>query len=531
MSHVQQRRPASRQASAEVTVTTRDTASEASTSPLRALEVWFVTGSQHLYGEAVLEQVAEHARRIAACLDDAPQIPVRVVATPTVTGADEIARVLRDADSAPGCVGVIAWMHTFSPAKMWIAGLSALRKPLVHLHTQYHRDLPWAEIDMDFMNLHQSAHGDREFAFLATRLGRVRKTVVGHWQDPAVAGRLGAWARAAAGWHEAHRLKIARFGDNMRQVAVTEGDKVEAQARLGFAVNGYGVGELVDRVAAVTEPEVDGLVAEYADSYRLSPELGASGDRHAELRTAARIEVALRGFLVDGGFGAFTDTFEDLAGLAQLPGIAVQRLMADGYGFGAEGDWKAAALVRVLKVMAGGLPGGTSFMEDYTYHLGDPIPEVLGAHMLEVCPSLSAGQPSCEIHPLAIGGRADPVRLVFDAAPGEGRIVGLADLGDRFRLIVSEVDVVPPDEPLPRLPVARAVWRPRPDLATAAEAWLMAGGPHHTALTMALDTETLTDFADIADLELLTIDDATTAPAFKRELRWNQAAYFLGRGR
>jgi L-arabinose isomerase len=497
---------------------------------LATLEAWFVTGSQHLYGEEVLGKVDENARQIASCFDLAPDVPVRVVVKPVVTSPEAIGSVLAEADTTSSCIGVIAWMHTFSPAKMWIAGLTQLHKPLVHLHTQFNRDLPWADIDMDFMNLNQSAHGDREFAFIQTRLRRARKTVVGHWQDPDVWARLGSWSRAAAGWHEAQRLRIARFGDNMRQVAVTEGDKVEAQARFGFAVNGYGVSELVERVAAVPDSDVDGLAAEYEEMYDVVPALRGAGDRHAELRTAARIEAGLRSFLSEGGFDAFTDTFEDLGGLEQLPGIGVQRLMADGYGFGAEGDWKAAALVRILKVMAGSLPGGTSFMEDYTYHLGDPVAEVLGAHMLEVCPSIANGRLSCEIHPLSIGGRSDPVRLVFAAAPGEARVVGLSDLGDRFRLVINEVEVVESDQPLPRLPVARAVWRPHPDLATAAESWLMAGGPHHTAMTTALDTETLVDFAEIADLELVVIDQSTTVPAFKRELRWNQAYYFLNRG-
>jgi L-arabinose isomerase len=500
------------------------------TTKLRELEAWFVTGSQHLYGPEVLEKVDENARHIARCLDEAADIPVRIVAKPVVTTPEAITAVLQEADSSAECIGVIAWMHTFSPAKMWIGGLTDLRKPLVHLHTQYNRDLPWADIDMDFMNLNQAAHGDREFAFIQTRLRRGRKTVVGHWEDPAVSARLGAWSRAAAGWHEARRLKIARFGDNMRQVAVTEGDKVEAQARLGFSVNGYGINELVERVEAAPDREVGRLIEAYGDAYDVDPVLGPGGDRHEELRTAARIEVGLRSFLDEGGFGALTDTFEDLGGLSQLPGIGVQRLMADGYGFGAEGDWKAAALVRILKVMSDGLPGGTSFMEDYTYHLGDPVPEVLGAHMLEVCPSLTSDRPSCEIHPLSIGGRSDPVRLVFDASPGPAVILGLADLGDRFRLIASEVDVVEADAPLPKLPVARAVWRPRPSLATAAEAWLMAGGPHHTALTTSLGIEPLADFADIADLELVTIDASTTSADFKRELRWNQAYYFINRG-
>ena len=489
-----------------------------------------MTGSQDLYGDDVLRKVDENARHIAACLDESADVPVRVVAKTVVSTPEGISSVLQEADTAAQCVGVITWMHTFSPAKMWIGGLADLRKPLVHLHTQYNRDLPWAEIDMDFMNLHQAAHGDREFAFIQTRLRRGRKTVVGHWQDPAVTSRLGSWARAAAGWHEARRLKIARFGDNMRQVAVTEGDKVEAQLRLGFSVNGYGVNDLADRVSAVPETEVTALIDAYESSYDVVPALRAGGDRHDALRTAARIEAGMRSFLEDGGFAALTDTFEDLGALEQLPGIGVQRLMADGYGFGAEGDWKAAALVRVLKVMATGLPGGTSFMEDYTYHLGDPVPEVLGAHMLEVCPSLTRDRPSCEIHPLAIGGRADPVRLVFDASPGPAVVVGLADLGDRFRMIASEVDIVRAEEPLPKLPVARAVWRPRPTLATAAEAWLMAGGPHHTALTTSLGMEPLVDFADIADIELVTIGADTTAADFKRELRWNQAFYYVNRG-
>jgi L-arabinose isomerase len=383
---------------------------------------------------------------------------------------------------------------------------------------------------MDFMNLNQSAHGDREFAFIQTRLRRTRKTIVGHWEDPVVAAKLGSWCRAAVGWHESHRLRIARFGDNMREVAVTEGDKVEAQARLGFSVNGFGVADLVAAVEGVPEGTVDELVGAYEESYEVAPALRRGGDRHDELRTAAGIEAGLRCFLGDGGFGAFTDTFEDLGTLRQLPGIGVQRLMADGFGFGAEGDWKAAALVRILKVMGEGLPGGTSFMEDYTYHLGGPVPEVLGAHMLEVCPSIAGGRPSCEIHPLSIGGRSDPVRLVFDAAPGPAVVLGLADLGDRFRLIANAVEIVEPDAPLPKLPVARAVWRPQPDLATAAEAWLTAGGPHHTALTTSLGLDVIHDFAEIAGTELVAIEGSTTNRSFANELRWNQAYFFLNRG-
>ena len=493
-------------------------------------EVWLITGSQHLYGPGVLAQVAEHAQRIARGLDEAADMPVRVVPRPVLTTAESIRAMALEANASPDCVGLIAWMHTFSPAKMWIAGLQALQKPLAHLHTQYNRDLPWAEIDMDFMNLNQSAHGDREFGYLETRLRRDRTTVVGHWQDPDVIARLATWTRAAVAWHEAHELRIARFGDNMRDVAVTEGDKVEAQVRFGFSVNTFGVSDLDAAVRAAPEADVDRLVDEYDAAYELVPELRSGGARRDSLRAAARIEAGLRTFLEAGGFKGFTDTFEDLAGLVQLPGIDVQRLMADGYGFGAEGDWKTAALVRLMKVMAAGLAGGTSFMEDYTYHLDPFAPLVLGAHMLEVCPSIAGNRPSCEIHPLAIGGRADPVRLVFTAAPGPAVAVGLLDLGDRFRLVLNEVDVVEPEAPLPRLPVARAIWRPRPNLRTAAEAWLLAGGPHHTSLSMSLTAEHLSDFADMAGVELVVIDRDTSVTALRKELRWNQAYHRLAGG-
>ncbi|HEY8644604.1 MAG TPA: L-arabinose isomerase [Gaiellaceae bacterium] len=498
--------------------------------PLGHLEIWLVTGSQEMYGQATLRQVEAHAREVAAGLDAQPEIPVRVVHKEVATSASSIRRVALDANAADTCIGVIAWMHTFSPAKMWIAGLTALQKPLLHLHTQFNRELPWSDIDMDFMNLNQSAHGDREFGFMATRMGLRRKTVVGHWSDPAVARRVGAWARAACGWHELQRLEVARFGDNMRQVAVTEGDKVEAQLRLGVSVNGYGVNDLARAVREVTDAEVDALTRDYEDRYDLVPALREGGERRTSLRDAARIEAGLRTFLDAGGFKAFTDTFEDLAGLPQLPGIGVQRLMADGYGFGGEGDWKTAALVRAAKVMGAGIDGGSSFMEDYTYDFAPGDGRVLGAHMLEVCPSIADARPSCEIHPLSIGGRGDPVRLVFTARAGPAVNIALVDLGDRFRLLVNEVEVVPPDEPLPKLPVARALWRPRPDLPTAAEAWLVAGGPHHTVLSGQLGTEILTDFAEIAGIELVVIDAETRMRDFTRELRWNQAYYRLARG-
>jgi L-arabinose isomerase len=494
------------------------------------LEVWLVTGSQELYGQETLRQVEQHARQVAAGLDDQAEVPVRVVHREVATSPGSIRSVALEANAADSCVGVIAWMHTFSPAKMWIAGLAALQKPLLHLHTQFDRDLPWAQIDMDFMNLHQSAHGDREFGFIQTRMRLRRKTIVGHWQEPEVVARIGSWARAAAGWNEAQSLSVARFGDNMRQVAVTEGDKVEAQIRLGFAVNGYGVGDLVAAVRDVDDTTVAQLLAEYEDAYELAPELADGGERRESLRDAARIEAGLRSILEAGSFKAFTDTFEDLDGLTQLPGLAVQRLMADGYGFGGEGDWKTAALVRISKVMSAGLAGGTSFMEDYTYHLAPNGPKVLGAHMLELCPSISGERPRCEIHPLSIGGRDDPVRLVFTAAPGPAVVVGLLDVGNRFRLVANEVEVVPPDEDLPRLPVARAVWLPKPSLATAAEAWLEAGGPHHTSFSRALTMEVVSDFAEIAGIELLAIDEHTTVAGVRKELRWNQAYYHLAGG-
>jgi L-arabinose isomerase len=497
---------------------------------LGGLEVWLVTGSQEMYGPATLRQVAEHAREVASGLDEQPAIPVRIVQKDVATTPGSIKRVALEANAADSCIGVIAWMHTFSPAKMWIAGLGALQKPLLHLHTQFNRDLPWAEIDMDFMNLNQSAHGDREFGFVETRMRLRRKTVVGHWRDPGVAARIGTWARAAAGWREAHSLQVARFGDNMREVAVTEGDKVEAQIRLGVSVNGYGLGALGEAVAGVAVADVDGLVAEYEAAYQLAPELRDGGERRESLRDAARIEAGLRTFLDDGGFRAFTDTFEDLGALTQLPGIAPQRLMADGYGFAGEGDWKTAALVRIAKVMSSGLDGGASFMEDYTYDLAPDGPAVLGAHMLEVCPSIAAGRPSCEIHPLSIGGKADPVRLVFTAAPGPAVLVAILDLGDRFRLVLNEVDVVEPKEDLPRLPVARALWRPEPDFATATEAWLRAGGPHHSVLCRAIGTEAFADLAEIAGLELVVIDERTRIRDVANELRWNQAYYRLAGG-
>jgi L-arabinose isomerase len=492
--------------------------------------VWFLTGSQGLYGPETVAQVEQQSQEIVRQLNASGALGLEVEWKPVLTDASSIHAAVLEANADADVVGVMAWMHTFSPAKMWITGMDALRTPFLHLHTQANVSLPWSEIDMDFMNLNQAAHGDREFGYIQTRLGVPRKTVVGHVSDPAVLSRVAAWQRAAVGHAAVRSLKLARFGDNMREVAVTEGDKVEAQLRFGVSVNTYGVNDLVAVVDATSDAEVDRLVEAYGDLYDVAPELAKGGERHESLRYGARIEAGLRTFLTDGGFGAFTTNFEDLGGLRQLPGLAVQRLMAEGYGFGGEGDWKTSVMLHTIKAMAAGQPGGTSFMEDYPYHLGPGTPKILGAHMLEVCPTIAAGRPRVEIHPLGIGNREDPVRLVFDAATGPAVVVGICDLGDRFRLVLNEVDVVEPDEPLPKLPVARAVWEPRPDLATSAESWLASGGPHHTVLSRAVGTEELTDFARAVGVELLVIDGSTNRRDFGNEIRWNQAAYRLGMG-
>lgn len=499
-------------------------------SRLATSQVWLVTGSQSLYGPDVLSQVADQSRQIAERLDGSTEVPVEVRWLPVVTDSEQIARVLSDANAAPECVGVIAWMHTFSPAKMWIRGLKSLRKPLLHLHTQFGVELPWQTIDMNFMNLNQAAHGDREFGYIQSRLSTSRKTIAGHVSDPRTQARVGSWVRAALGAAELSTLKVARFGDNMRGVAVTEGDKVEAEAHFGASIDAFGVNDLVGVVERVQSADIDKLVREYEHTYRVDPDLLPGGDRHVSLRHGAQIELGLRKFLTDGGFHAFTTNFEDLGGLRQLPGLAVQRLMADGYGFGGEGDWKTAMMLRTVKVMAEGLPGGTSFMEDYTYDLTPGRERILGAHMLEVCPSISAATPTLEIHPLSIGDRDDPVRLRFTAAPADAVIVGICDMGSRFRLVANEVRVIEPAEELPNLPVACAVWEPSPSWSTSAEAWLMAGAPHHTVLTTAVGTEVFEDFATMTDTELLVIDDTTTVRSFQHELRWNDVYHHVAAG-
>jgi L-arabinose isomerase len=497
---------------------------------LKQFEVWFVTGSQHLYGSKTLKQVAFHSQKIAKALNAAPAIPVKVVFKSVLTTPDAVTALCQEANNAPGCLGLVTWCHTFSPSKMWINGLKILRKPILHFNTQHNCDIPWSSIDMDFMNLNQSAHGDREHGFIMSRMRLDRKVVTGFWQDVAIQKQIGAWCRAAAAWHDWQGAKFCRFGDNMREVAVTEGDKVAVQIKFGYSVNGYGVGDLVKYINEATDAQINALVQEYMASYVIAPEFRKSGEKQNSLREAARIEIGLRAFIKEGSFKGFTTTFEDLHGLAQLPGLAAQRLMAEGYGFGAEGDWKTCALVRAMKVMSIGLKGGTSFMEDYTYHLHPKSMNVLGAHMLEICPSIAKSKPSLEVHPLGIGGKADPARLVFDTPPGPGLNAAIMDMGNRFRLLVNEVDVVSQERPLPKLPVARAFWVPKPDFHTAVTAWIYAGGAHHTGFSQSVTTEMLEDFANMAGVELMVIDSDTTIRQFKRELNWNEIYYGLRNG-
>ena len=492
---------------------------------LKQYEIWFLTGSQHLYGPETLKKVDKDSQNIVDGLSRSSHIPVKIIFTPVLTTPEAITKICLEANNSPSCIGVVAWMHTFSPAKMWIRGLKMLTKPLLDLHTQFGRDIPWGEIDMDFMNLNQTAHGGREFGFMTARMNKPRKVVVGFWQDENVQKKIGTWSRAAAGWTDSQGMKVARFGDNMRYVAVTEGDKVEAELKFGYAVNGYGLGDLVDVMEKVTEAEISALLFEYEKRYELVPTLREDGEKRRSLVEAARIELALRAFLKEGNFKAFTTTFEDLHGLEQLPGLSVQRLMADGYGFGAEGDWKTSALLRVMNVMGSGLSGGTSFMEDYTYHLDPSGKQVLGAHMLEISESIAAGKPKLEIHPLSIGGKADPPRLVFDVPSGPAINATVVDLGNRFRIIVNEVDTIAPAKPLPRLPVARALWKPKPNFETAVTAWILAGGAHHTVFSQSVTTECLEDYAEIAGVEYLVINERTAIADFKKELRWNDV-YF-----
>jgi len=516
-------------------------------------EIWFITGSQHLYGPETLAQVARDAKKIVEGLNAAKTVgggissngvtgggsaedgevsgglAVKIVWKPTLKSTEEVTRMMREANADDKCIGLITWMHTFSPAKMWITGLSELSKPFVQLHTQFNRDIPWDSIDMDFMNLNQTAHGGREFGFIGSRLRLERKVVVGYWEDSEVQQRLDTWMRAAAAMADSRGMKVARFGDNMREVAVTEGDKVEAQKVFGYAVHGYGLGDLTAYTDAVSENDIDDLVAEYRKLYVWGDGLD-SGVGLERIRTAAGLEIGIRRFLEEGGFKAFTTTFENLHGLAQLPGLACQRLMADGYGFGAEGDWKTAALVRSMKVMAAGLEGGTAFMEDYTYHMDPAHPMVLGAHMLEICPSIAEGPVRLEARPLGIGGKDDPARLIFDSPEGPAINVSIMDMGSRFRFALNEVQAVKPPQDLPELPVARVLWEPKPDLATAAASWIYAGGAHHAGYSQAVTREHMVDFASMAGVEIVCIGEGTTVEGIKNELRWNDMYYHLARG-
>lgn len=493
-------------------------------------EIWFLTGSQSLYGDDTLLQVAEQSEEVARTLDLSGSIPVKIIWKPVLKTPEAIKQICLEASSNQNCIGVITWMHTFSPSKMWIGGLMNLSKPLLHLHTQANAQLPWDSIDMDFMNLNQAAHGDREHGHIQARINHARKIVVGHFADPVVINRIANWVRAAIGWDTSQNLKMARFGDNMRSVAVTDGDKTSAQMRFGFSVEPFGINDLATEISQVTEKEIDALISEYLQTYDVVESLRPGGPLHSSLRYAASIEVGMRSFLTRGEFSAFTTNFEDLGTLRQLPGIAVQRLMADGFGFGGEGDWKTSALLRIVKSMTSGLAGGTSFMEDYTYHFGPGEPKILGAHMLEVCPTIADKRPKCEIHPLGIGGREDPVRLVFDATPAPGLVISLIDIGERFRLITNEIEIVEPDQPLSKLPVAHAVWKPMPSLSTSAECWIYAGGSHHTVLTTAVGAEVLRDFAEIAGVELLNIGPKTDPIEFRKEVRWNAAYFKLSSG-
>jgi L-arabinose isomerase len=492
---------------------------------LKPLVFWFVTGSQHLYGPETLKEVDEHSSIITENLDRDPSIPSKLIFKPVLTTPDAIRRLCIEANADDSCAGIITWMHTFSPAKMWISGLSQLRKPLLHLHTQFNRDIPWDTIDMDFMNTNQSAHGDREYGFIGARMGIARKVVVGYWEDPEVRRRIAGWMQTAVAFIEGSQLKVARFGDNMREVAVTDGDKVEAQIQLGWSVNGYGIGDLVQRMNEISDEEVKQLFKEYSELYDIVGEGRNAGPVQDSILYQARIELGLKAFLKEGGFGAFTTTFEDLHGMKQLPGLAVQRLMAEGYGFGGEGDWKTAALVRVMKIMAGG--EGTSFMEDYTYHMEPGNELVLGSHMLEICPTIAATRPTVEVHPLGIGGKADPARLVFNGAEGPALNASLIDMGNRFRLLVNEVDAVKSEKAMPKLPVARVLWKPQPSLRDSAEAWILAGGAHHTGFSYKVTAEQLVDWAEMAAIECVLINKNTTTYTFRNELRWNDIAWRL----
>lgn len=482
-------------------------------------EFWFVTGSQHLYGEEALTEVRKNSEEVVRGLNEGGSLSYPIQFKELLTTSSEIYQLMQKANNDDNCAGVITWMHTFSPAKMWIAGLKALQKPLLHLHTQFNRDIPWSGIDMDFMNLNQAAHGDREYGFIGTRMEIGRKVIVGHWQNESVKKDISDWMNIAAAVTEGPNIRVARFGDNMRNVAVTDGDKVEAQIKFGWVVDYYGIGDLVEEMNAITEEQVESVYAEYKQLY----DFEESDDTCAAIKEQARIEIGLRSFLEEGGYTAFTTNFEDLHGMKQLPGLAVQRLMADGYGFAGEGDWRTAALLRMMKIASGNKD--TSFMEDYTYHLEEGNEMILGSHMLEVCPTVAATKPRIVVNPLSIGGKADPARLVFDGKSGQAVNASLVEMGGRYRLIVNVVDAVESPNETPNLPVAKVLWKPQPSLKTATESWIYAGGAHHTVLSFAVNAEQLRDFAEMANIECIVIDQETNTAQLRKELKWGAAIW------
>lgn len=484
---------------------------------------WLLVGTQYLYGEDTFVDINAHAQAIASALTNSKYVPCKVVAKPCLKNAAEITDVITQANADPACAGVITWMHTFSPSKMWIRGLNILSKPYLHINTQFNRDIPWDSIDMDFMNLNQSAHGDREHGYIAARMRLARKVVAGHWEDELFQQKVGRWMRSAVGAIESRKLRVLRISDNMRNVAVTDGDKIEAQIKLGWQVDHYGVGDIIRMTEAVTESQIDAQMAEYEKYYTMDT------DNIDAVRYQAREEVAIQKFMEQEGFGAFQTNFEDLQGLRQLPGLAAQDLMRQGYGFGAEGDWKIAALTRVMKLMAEGLDGGTAFMEDYTYHFEPGNEMLLGAHMLEVCPTIAAERPKIQVHPLGIGDREDPARLVFKSQPGSAIVTTLVDMGDRLRMIVNDVECKEQLHDMPKLPVAGVLWAPKPCLQTSAEAWIYAGGAHHSVLSYALTPDIMRDFAEITGIEFLHIDQNTDIESFRKELFYNDVAYKVGR--
>ena len=493
----------------------------------RNYKFWFATGSQDLYGDECLANVAAHSKQMVDEWNKSGRFPYEIVWKPTLIDSASIRQTFNDANADRDCAGVITWMHTFSPAKSWILGLSEFRKPLLHLATQFNEEIPYDTIDMDFMNENQSAHGDREYGHIVTRMGIERKVIMGHWADAGVQERMAGWMRTAIGVLESSHIRVARIADNMRNVAVTEGDKVEAAIKFGWEVDAWPVNEAVDYVNAVSEADTKALTDEYYDTYDILLEGRDEKEFREHVAVQAQIEIGLRKFLEEKNYQALVTHFGDLGGMKQLPGLAIQRLMADGYGFGAEGDWKTAAMVRLMKIMTAGVKDakGTSFMEDYTYNLVPGKDGILQAHMLEVCPTIADGPIGIKVCPLSMGDREDPARLVFTSKTGPAIATSLIDLGTRFRLIINEVECKKNEKPMPKLPVATAFWTPKPDLKTGVEGWIYAGGAHHTAFSYDLTSEQMVDWADAMGIESVVIGEGTTIRDLKNEMRWNSTVY------